>query len=291
MTSNIATGQGRPIVSRTKGRQHGPITRLMSPGDLGELLKPFVFLDLFEVDHFTGRGFAPHPHSGIATLTTFLEGEMTYADTTGKRGALHTGAVEWMQAGRGVWHAGDPAQGNAMRGYQLWLALPPELELADPHSLYLEPDRIQKSGPARVILGTYDNITSPIAVDMPVTYLHVSLRDGERWTYQPGAHHDVAWLATNTGKVHASGQVLKRELAVFAPGDGAIDLVAEGAVEFVIGSAVPHRYPLVTGYYSVHTSSKALAAGERTISDLEKSPEVAVLRAPDVLSHPKRKQQ
>ena len=48
----------RRIVHRTRGERDGPITRLMSPEDLGEVLKPFVFLDLFEVDAFAGRGFA-----------------------------------------------------------------------------------------------------------------------------------------------------------------------------------------------------------------------------------------
>jgi hypothetical protein len=38
--------------------QHGPATRLMSPSDLGEILKPFVFLDLF--DH-EGAPFNGHP--------------------------------------------------------------------------------------------------------------------------------------------------------------------------------------------------------------------------------------
>jgi hypothetical protein len=38
----------RGIVELTAGHTHGPITRLMSPGDLGELVKPFVFLDYFE---------------------------------------------------------------------------------------------------------------------------------------------------------------------------------------------------------------------------------------------------
>jgi hypothetical protein len=33
---------------RTRGRTHRPVTRLMSPSDLGEILKPFVFLDLFD---------------------------------------------------------------------------------------------------------------------------------------------------------------------------------------------------------------------------------------------------
>ena len=36
----------RTIVQRTRRRTHGPVTRLMSPSDFGEILKPFVFLDL-----------------------------------------------------------------------------------------------------------------------------------------------------------------------------------------------------------------------------------------------------
>lgn len=40
----------RRVAWRTRGHAHGPITRLMSPGDLGHELKPFVFLDLFDVD-------------------------------------------------------------------------------------------------------------------------------------------------------------------------------------------------------------------------------------------------
>ena len=38
----------RAIVRRTRGQTHGPITRLMNPSDFGEILKPFVFLDLFD---------------------------------------------------------------------------------------------------------------------------------------------------------------------------------------------------------------------------------------------------
>jgi hypothetical protein len=38
----------RPIIHRTSGRAHGVITRLVSPLDAGELIKPFVFLDLLD---------------------------------------------------------------------------------------------------------------------------------------------------------------------------------------------------------------------------------------------------
>lgn len=42
--------KGRKIVARTRGSSHGPITRLVSPSDLGRALKPFVFLDYFDID-------------------------------------------------------------------------------------------------------------------------------------------------------------------------------------------------------------------------------------------------
>jgi hypothetical protein len=38
----------RRIVHSTRGRSGGPIVRLVSPSDVGELIKPFVFLDYFE---------------------------------------------------------------------------------------------------------------------------------------------------------------------------------------------------------------------------------------------------
>src|SRR5262245_41002222 len=72
----------RSIVLRTKGRQHGPITRLVSPSDVGELIKPFVFLDRARVPHSDTPMFGIHPHSGIATLTVVLDGAMWYEDTT-----------------------------------------------------------------------------------------------------------------------------------------------------------------------------------------------------------------
>ena len=268
----------REIVYRTRGHRHGPITRLMSPGDLGELVKPFVFLDLFEADRVQGPGFAPHPHSGIATLTTLLAGSTTYADTTGKSGLLTAGSVEWMRAGGGVWHAGDPAGEGAIRGYQLWLALPAELELAPAESLYLEPGAILSDGPARVLLGSYAGKTSPIPLPVPIAYLHVRLEDGQRWTYQPAIDHDVAWLALNSGRIAVGGAVLEREMAVFAKGNGPIEMIAEGPVELVIGSAAKHPHPLVTGYYSVHTSPATLAKGEAAIADMEHGAAVAELR-------------
>src|ERR1700722_14988756 len=112
------------IVHRTRGDTHGPITRLVSPSDLGGLIKPFVFLDLFELPASGEPLFGWHPHSGIATLTVLHEGATSYEETTGQKGVLSAGGVEWMRAGRGVWHTGSSVGELATKGFQLWIALP-----------------------------------------------------------------------------------------------------------------------------------------------------------------------
>ena len=261
--SPISATNVRPIAARTKGHRHGPITRLMSPGDLGELVKPFVFLDYFEFSDAVKAGLPVHPHSGIATHTTVLQGALDYADSTGKSGSLGEHSIEWMQAGNGVWHGGGPAGGTEpLRGFQLWIALPPSLELADAFSDYVDDEAIPRDGNARLLLGSYREHGSRIAYHEPVTYLHVRLQDGQRWTYRPAPSHDVAWLAVAVGGLLVDGQTLRREMAVFEEGSGPIEVVAQGESEFVIASATKHPYPLVTGYYSVHTNADALVRGE-----------------------------
>ena len=54
----------RAITHRTRGDRHGPITRLMSPGDVGEMLKPFVFLDLCEAERIDGTRLRATPAFG-----------------------------------------------------------------------------------------------------------------------------------------------------------------------------------------------------------------------------------
>src|ERR1700726_3803558 len=138
----------RAIVRRTRGQTHGPVTRLMSPHDFGEILKPFVFLDLFDHEGPPFNG-ALHPHSGIATLTYVAEGAVSYIDPNNVRGTLPAGGVEWMQAGRGMWHGGGLDKAGRTRGFQLWIALPPELELGPTISIYQAPEDVLEDGPAR----------------------------------------------------------------------------------------------------------------------------------------------
>jgi redox-sensitive bicupin YhaK (pirin superfamily) len=268
----------RRVAHRTHGQRHGPLTRLMSPGDLGELVKPFMFLDHFESPRPQGPGFPAHPHSGLATHTTLLAGTVDYGDSTGKSGAMHGGDVEWMQAAGGVWHWGTPRSGGPVRGYQLWIALPAALEHAPAESHYIDASQIASDGRVRVLLGSHGALTSPIPYREPLCYLHVKLADGERWTYQPALDHDVAWLALHRGALRSAAATFADELVVFEPGNAAITVQAIGDTELVIGSARKHPHPLVCGSYSVHTSRAALIRGEQGIDEIATLPLVRAAR-------------
>jgi redox-sensitive bicupin YhaK (pirin superfamily) len=266
----LATSATRQIVHRSRGRFHGSVTRLMSPEDLGQILKPFVFLDLVDNKGDALPIFGLHPHSGLATLTYLAEGSVSYEDTNGATGILRAGGVEWMRAGRGVWHSGGAGDPGRTRGFQLWIALPPDLELGESESLYQSASDLPQVGPARVLLGEYGGAKSAIAAPSPINYLAVALRAGERWHYQPPKRHLVLWLAMGKGRVGAPDILEHGEIVVFERGEAAVEFVAQDDAEFVIGSAVPHPHELVLGYYSVHTSPRALEIGESHIQHIRR---------------------
>jgi redox-sensitive bicupin YhaK (pirin superfamily) len=241
----------------------------MSPSDFGRVLKPFVFLDLIDNRGKPFSGFGLHPHSGIATLTYVAEGSVRYEDTNGATGLLRAGGIEWMRAGGGVWHGGGAGEPGRTRGFQLWIALPPELELGPSESVYLAPEVIPQDGPARVLLGSYGTAPSTIKTPLPMNYFAVLLKAGERWTYQPPAEHTVLWTAVGKGSVLVPDELQQGELVAFRPSDAAIEFEAQSDAEFVLGSAIPHDYDLVLGSHSVHTSVAALREAEGRISVIQ----------------------
>jgi redox-sensitive bicupin YhaK (pirin superfamily) len=261
----MAPGSVRAIAQRTRGRAHGPVTRLMSPSDFGEILKPFVFLDLFDHEGPPFSG-ALHPHSGIATLTYLTEGAVSYIDPNDVRGVLPAGGVEWMQAGRGMWHGGGIDQAGRTRGFQLWIALPPELELGPTVSIYQPAEDIPAHGPARVLLGSYGSASSAIESPSSINYLAVRLKAGECWRYEPPAGHTVLWTAIASGAVSVPDELRQGDLAAFEPSSEAVEFEALTDAELVLGSAAAHEHDLVLGYYSVHTTPAALRDGEAHIT-------------------------
>lgn len=252
--------RARGITVRARGSQHGFIRRMVSPGDLGARIKPFVFLDHIAGEVRPGMGFPFHPHSGIATLTYVRDADVTYEDTTGQSGVLRAGGVEWMMSGGGVWHRGGVVPNvPRLHGFQLWVAMPPSHEEAPAMSLYVPPEQVPGDGRVRVLLGEHEGMRSPVPAPASMNYLDTHLPAGARWTWAPPPDHRVAWCFVHEGEARANGEALRDTLAVFEEGDGAITFEAVTEARVLLGSAAPHPHPLVLGTSSVHSGVAALS--------------------------------
>ncbi|MEW6645136.1 MAG: pirin family protein [Pseudomonadota bacterium] len=277
MARNLSAARSMPalaerkIYNQTRGSQRGPITRLMSPSDLGQYLKPFVFLDLVDAPSSITSSDNLHPHSGIATVTVLTEGNLRFDMGEWGAGRLDYGGVEWMRAGSGIWHGGEYRPDSAPRfmGFQLWVALPAALEASAPEWQFVEASGIPQVGPARLIVGSYQDRMSPVRAFDGMNYLLVTLEPGETWVYETPVGHEVGWLSLSHGSLLGGGGFNAGDMIAFDRSDAAIPLQAgpEGAT-FVLGSAAPHPHDLVLGYYSVHTTEEALKAGEARIAEV-----------------------
>lgn len=267
----------RKIAYRTRGKGNGgPIVRLMSPTDLGQVIKPFVFLDLFEVSReFMMQAMANlplHPHSGIATITVPVEGGYRYHDPiSGASGTINYGGLEWMRAGNGIWHGKELSASDAPRtqGFQLWLALPPNSKTASRTAASSKPSkrpRLARHASSLACTKAHKAqcprrraLTACSSPCVPANAGRISRLPG---IPSAGWHSPRASLKSARLSVLAS-------LVVFEPGETPITLEASGSLDsvFLLASAVPHPHDLHLGNYSVHTSAQALEKGQRRIAE------------------------
>ena len=101
---------------------------------------PFLMLDEFgseNKDDYIG-GFPPHPHRGIETVTYMLNGEFEHKDSTGAKGKMSAGDVQWMKTGGGIIHSEMPAMSEGkLHGFQLWVNMPAKLKMNKPEYIYI----------------------------------------------------------------------------------------------------------------------------------------------------------
>jgi redox-sensitive bicupin YhaK (pirin superfamily) len=254
----------RKIVFQAKGYQHGPISRMISPSDLGEFTKPFVFIDYFDAIADKNGGFGWHPHSGIATVSLVLDGGTEIEENTGFKAELSKGAVVYMQAGGRVWHTSRRDMDQRMHGFQLWVSLPPELEKSNATRHYLKNEEVVIKDNVRIILGEYQGVKSPIEAPNDMSYLQVSLKKGEQWTYKPPKTHNVLWLQVYQGELD---KFKKDEVVVFDHSNESITVEALEDTSLVLGSAAKFDHDLHLGRPSVHTNYSSLVRSRSRIEN------------------------
>lgn len=219
------------------------------------MVGPFIFFDHIG-PHTLAAPIAPeadvrpHPHIGLATVTYLFDGEMTHRDSTGVTQDIRPGAVNWMNAGRGITHSerfdGMRARGGALHGVQAWVALPDAQEDSGPafdHYPAESLPRFDEPGVrGRLIAGEAFGAKSAVKTHSPLHYAHVELEEGASLAPPRGQSERAVFVAA--GAVMCDGaRYEKGQMLVFGAA-AAPKIMAESAATlmFVGGEPVGERH-------------------------------------------------
>jgi redox-sensitive bicupin YhaK (pirin superfamily) len=151
---------------------------------------PFLLLDDFRNENPEDylAGFPWHPHRGIETITYVLAGSVEHQDSTGNKGVIGAGDVQWMTAGSGIMHQEMPRgdRDGRMHGFQLWANLPASLKMTAPRyqevkardiALVTDDDGTE----VRIVCGNFRGVKGPVeGVAADPIYLDISVPAGKK---------------------------------------------------------------------------------------------------------------
>jgi len=206
------------------------------------LIGAWCFLDHYGPDPVSESGgmvVAPHPHTGLQTVSWLFTGEIEHRDSAGNLALVRPGEVNLMTAGRGISHSEvSTSATSVLHGAQLWVALPDADRDTDPGFEHYAPDEIGGSGwRGRVFLGSLLGDTSPVATFTPLLGAELVLDPGARLVVpvDPAFEHGVL---VDIGAVRVAGvDATAADLAYVPPGAGELELGAgpDGARLLVLG--------------------------------------------------------
>lgn len=172
------------------------------------LFDPFLMLDHFHSNNPKDyeAGFPWHPHRGIETVTYMIEGKVLHEDSTGNKGVIGDGGIQWMTAGSGIIHSEMPKQSHGtLHGFQLWVNLPAKSKMMNPRYQDIKPDDVPvvslpDGATVRVAAGVFDGISGPVKdiVAEPM-FLDIKIPQKGKFVHKISANHKVVLFVVDGG--------------------------------------------------------------------------------------------
>ncbi|MFC6079849.1 pirin family protein [Sphaerisporangium aureirubrum] len=217
------------------------------------------FLVLAE-DWFSSPGFEWHPHRGMETVTTVVDGVLEHGDNAGHVGALESGDVQWMTAGRGIIHRELAYRNEHAHTLQLWLNLPARSKMVDTRYQ----DLLGKARPVvtttpgvrvDVVSGAAAGVQGPALNHWPITAVIVTLEPGTSLEHViPAAHRAFAYVlqgeAAIAGRRAVAGEIAWSDPVSRDGGDSVLRIDArdrERVTKLMVYSGQPIREPIAMG--------------------------------------------
>ena len=232
---------------------------------------PFLMLDEFgseNKDDYIG-GFPPHPHRGIETVTYMLQGEFEHEDSTGGKGRMSSGDVQWMKTGSGIIHSEMPAMsGGRLHGFQLWINMPARLKMSKPDYIYIDSDKmsihVDDDKKVKVIAGKFEKVEGPIkGHNVKPIYFDVELNKDKEFIFKlPSNHNSFIYLINGEIEIGTNkhNQVNDSTLILLEKGDN-LNVKAKSNSKFLVISGKPINEEIARGGpFVMNTKSEVLQA-------------------------------
>jgi redox-sensitive bicupin YhaK (pirin superfamily) len=249
-------------VDRVLAKQHlGPDQQVddkalvIAPVD-PTLTDPFLMM---AEDWFSAPGFDWHPHRGIETVTTVLDGVLEHGDNLGNAGALEPGDVQWMTAGRGIIHRELAYRDEHAHTLQLWLNLPAADKLGETHYQDLlaasRPRLVRPGAVVEVVSGTIDGVTGPALNRVAVQGAVVTLEPNATLHYPlPAEHRAFAYVVR--GRALVAGMTVNAGSTAWSDPAGGLGATSalhlatgdsDATTTLMVYSGTPLREPVAFG--------------------------------------------
>jgi redox-sensitive bicupin YhaK (pirin superfamily) len=181
------------------------INRIL-PNRYADAVGPFVFLDHIVPKLQTKinkEGTGAHPHRGIATLSYILNGEDEHFDSAGNYALVHSGGVQWMNAGNGIIHDetlnyDSLTDSKLTHAFQFWINLPSKIKAEKPGYLAIEGSDVpckelpDGGGWIKVVVGSFEELISAIPNYSEQFLYHIHLEPGASFAIEFADKVEVA---------------------------------------------------------------------------------------------------
>ena len=232
---------------------------------------PFLMLDEFgsdDRDDYIG-GFPAHPHRGIETVTYMLHGEFEHEDSTGSKGRMKSGDVQWMKTGSGIIHSEMPAMTEGkLQGFQLWINMPAKLKMSKPDYIYINSKEMQvhkdENKQIKIIAGKFKDAEGPIkGHNVEPIYFDVELNQDKEFNFQiPPTHNSLIYLINGEIKIGelGYGKAKDTNLILLSKGE-MLNVKAISNSKFLLISGKPINEKIARGGpFVMNTKSEILEA-------------------------------
>ena len=236
-----------------------------------DYIDPFLMLDEFGSENKDDyiAGFPPHPHRGIETVTYMLNGEFEHQDSTGAKGIMAPGDVQWMKTGRGIIHSEMPAMsGGKLLGFQLWINMPAKLKKNKPEYIYIKSKELgthsDNEKTVKVIAGKYENVEGPEKNhNVEPIYFHVILKEGKEFKCEvPSGHNSFVYVLKGDLKIGKKNHEKASDSNLILLERGSeLKIKAEKNTEFLFIAGKPIGEPIARGGpFVMNTKAEILQA-------------------------------